>query len=963
MKKLFFLFFSLFINLSVFSEIVIVDGVEYEIVKKAQKASVHKSGVSWKGGNVVIPSTILYNDTIYDVVAIDDYAFDVNGMSEVPYGNITLPNTIKTIGYSAFSHSKIDTLRIPDLSFYCKIKFDQNYGLGNIAVNPLAYTKHLFVNGVEIRDLIIPNDVDSISAYAFWNAKPIISVTIPKSVKSIGKEAFRYCKSIGSVQVQGATVISESAFGSCNNLIVLSFNDKTELKSSAFSGCNMLESIIGDSNITKMGQAVFSGCINLKNFTLSNEIEKIETRLFYSCSSLTSITIPTSCTLVGANAFEGCSDLSSVTIPDSVTIIGERAFSACTNLVEVVVGTGITKIESCAFSNCSELKDVFVYSKNVPQTNNDVFDDSYIEYATLHVRESAVSLYKESTPWNTFKEIVKIDIPKYTITYFVDGEVYKSYKIEEDITVTPESTPTKEGYTFSGWSEIPETMPAHDVTVTGSFTVNKYKLNYKVDGEAYKTYDVEFGATITPEVEPTKEGYTFSGWSIMPETMPAHDVTVTGTFSKGQFQLTYKVDDQIYKTIYYDYNDDITPEPEPTKEGYTFSGWSEIPETMPAHDVTVTGSFTIVDPVTITAKSYSRKYGEENPNFEYTSEGATLIGTPGITCDATVMSTVGEYPIIISKGTVTNYNDHYINGVLTITKAPLTITAKSYTIKQGDEMPTFEAEYSGFKNNETNSVLTTQPTITTTATSAGEPGTYDIVVSGASATNYEISYVKGMLTIEAVEITPITETEETSISEQITADTDLENAVIDNTYYNVKAANGDGYNATEQALVLNSTTTSEQMTAIQNAEVGDAAIRENYSGVIFEIPAGQGTVTVDTKTIGTHVLNVQIGNGEPNKITKSERGTADVSYDVSASAYVYLYASTSGGSETRLNRGGTASANSVLLYGYKVTIGGTGINAIRMEAENGKVFDLNGHHVKTPGKGVYIINGQKVVIK
>ena len=963
MKKLFFLFFSLFINLSVFSEIVIVDGVEYEIVKKAQKASVHKSGVSWKGGNVVIPSTILYNDTIYDVVAIDDYAFDVNGMSEVPYGNITLPNTIKTIGYSAFSHSKIDTLRIPDLSFYCKIKFDQNYGLGNIAVNPLAYTKHLFVNGVEIRDLIIPNDVDSISAYAFWNAKPIISVTIPKSVKSIGKEAFRYCKSIGSVQVQGATVISESAFGSCNNLIVLSFNDKTELKSSAFSGCNMLESIIGDSNITKMGQAVFSGCINLKNFTLSNEIEKIETRLFYSCSSLTSITIPTSCTLVGANAFEGCSDLSSVTIPDSVTIIGERAFSACTNLVEVVVGTGITKIESCAFSNCSELKDVFVYSKNVPQTNNDVFDDSYIEYATLHVRESAVSLYKESTPWNTFKEIVKIDIPKYTITYFVDGEVYKSYKIEEDITVTPESTLTKEGYTFSGWSEIPETMPAHDVTVTGSFTVNKYKLNYKVDGEAYKTYDVEFGATITPEVEPTKEGYTFSGWSIMPETMPAHDVTVTGTFSKGQFQLTYKVDDQIYKTIYYDYNDDITPEPEPTKEGYTFSGWSEIPETMPAHDVTVTGSFTIVDPVTITAKSYSRKYGEENPNFEYTSEGATLIGTPGITCDATVMSTVGEYPIIISKGTVTNYNDHYINGVLTITKAPLTITAKSYTIKQGDEMPTFEAEYSGFKNNETNSVLTTQPTITTTATSAGEPGTYDIVVSGASATNYEISYVKGMLTIEAVEITPITETEETSISEQITADTDLENAVIDNTYYNVKAANGDGYNATEQALVLNSTTTSEQMTAIQNAEVGDAAIRENYSGVIFEIPAGQGTVTVDTKTIGTHVLNVQIGNGEPNKITKSERGTADVSYDVSASAYVYLYASTSGGSETRLNRGGTASANSVLLYGYKVTIGGTGINAIRMEAENGKVFDLNGHHVKTPGKGVYIINGQKVVIK
>ena len=62
-------------------------------------------------------------------------------------------------------------------------------------------------------------------------------------------------------------------------------------------------------------------------------------------------------------------------------------------------------------------------------------------------------------------------------------------------------------------------------------------------------------------------------------------------------------------------------------------------------------------------------------------------------------------------------------------------------------MPAFEAEYSGFKNSETSSVLTTQPTITTSATSASEPGTYDIIISGASATNYDITYVKGTLTI------------------------------------------------------------------------------------------------------------------------------------------------------------------------------------------------------------------------
>lgn len=161
------------------------------------------------------------------------------------------------------------------------------------------------------------------------------------------------------------------------------------------------------------------------------------------------------------------------------------------------------------------------------------------------------------------------------------------------------------------------------------------------------------------------------------------------------------------------------------------------------------GKLTITEanPVTITAKSYTIKYGDELPTFEFTSEGATLEGTPAIACEATKISAVGTYPIVITKGSVTNYNTTFVNGTLTIEKAPLTITAKSYTIKQGETLPTFEAEYSGFKNNETKAVLTTQPTITTTATSTSESGEYDIIVSGAEAQNYSISYVAGKLTI------------------------------------------------------------------------------------------------------------------------------------------------------------------------------------------------------------------------
>lgn len=182
---------------------------------------------------------------------------------------------------------------------------------------------------------------------------------------------------------------------------------------------------------------------------------------------------------------------------------------------------------------------------------------------------------------------------KYKLTYQVDGIEYKTIEVEYGATIIPEVVPMKEGYTFSGWNELPKTMPANDVTVTGTFIVNKYKLTYTVDDKEYKTIEIEYGAVVTPESLPTKYGYTFSGWSEIPETMPAHDVTVTGTFTINKYKLIYKVNGTEYKTVEIEYGAAITPEDNPTKEGYTFSGWGYIPKKMPAYDLTITGAFII----------------------------------------------------------------------------------------------------------------------------------------------------------------------------------------------------------------------------------------------------------------------------------------------------------------------------------------------------------------------------------
>lgn len=256
--------------------------------------------------------------------------------------------------------------------------------------------------------------------------------------------------------------------------------------------------------------------------------------------------------------------------------------------------------------------------------------------------------------------IVKVARPKYKFTYMVDGAEYKSYEVELNSPITPEAEPTKEGYTFSGWSEVPATMPEKDVIVNGSFVINKYKLTYIVDGETYKTDEFEYGKSVIPEAEPEKEGYSFSGWSMIPETMPAKDVTVTGSFTKGEYQLIYIVDGQVYKTIHMNYGDAVLVEDAPQKEGYTFSGWSEIPGTMPAKDIAVMGSFTVNSyKLTYTVdgeeyKSVQVNYGAAIiPEAEPTKEGYSFSGWGDIpatmpSCDVAVAGsfTVNSYKLI-----------------------------------------------------------------------------------------------------------------------------------------------------------------------------------------------------------------------------------------------------------------------------------------------------------------------------
>ncbi len=709
------------------ADAVEINGIYYELNSQTKTAEVrsnyNSSDFNYRG-EVVIPSTVLYEGETYNVTSIGDNAF---GDSSI-LTSVTIPNSVTSIGNKAFYGCiSLASITIPnsvtsigDQAFY--MCFD----LTSLTI-PNSVTSigdRAFYGCDMLTSVSISNSLKSIGERVFYNCKRLTSVTIPNSVTSIGNEAFSRCSSLISIDIPNSvTTINESVFRECTSLtsIVLppsivtieggAFDRCSNLSSiiipegvksigpSAFWRCTSLTTLSIPNSVTTIESGAFSGCSNLSSINIPDGVESIAGPLFKDCISLTSIDIPNSVTSIGNQAFKGCIKLSSIIIPDGVNYISDYAFSGCTSLTSlsipngvteitsflcegcsslttVVIGNNVERIVSSAFAGCTGLTDFYCYTKTVPQTSRDIFSESMIENATLHVPASSISLYQASDPWKNFKQIVKISLPEHTLTYMVDGETYKTYSIEEEETIIPETAPTKEGYTFSGWSEIPSTMPANDVTVTGTFTVNKYTLTYKVDGSEYKSYDIEYGSSITPETAPTKEGYTFSGWSNIPTTMPAQDVTVTGTFSVKKYKLTYLVDGVHYKSYDVDYGATITTEAAPTKDGYSFSGWSGLPRTMPANDVTVTGVFYInkyrlsyiVDGSEY--NSYDIEYGASiNPEAEPTKEGYTFSGW------SYIPSTMPA-------------NDVTITGIFTINKYKLTyvvdgVEYRSYDIEYG----------------------------------------------------------------------------------------------------------------------------------------------------------------------------------------------------------------------------------------------------------------------------------------
>ncbi|MDE7081968.1 MAG: InlB B-repeat-containing protein [Muribaculaceae bacterium] len=174
----------------------------------------------------------------------------------------------------------------------------------------------------------------------------------------------------------------------------------------------------------------------------------------------------------------------------------------------------------------------------------------------------------------------------------------ESGRVAEGTELTVTAIPS-EGYHFTQWSDgvtdNPRVIVADGhLTLEAGFEVNSYRLTYLLDGEIYSEQDVDYGTAIQPEGEPEKEGYTFTGWSNLPATMPAGDVTVEGTFTVNSYRLTLYLNKEVYLTETLEFGAPVTLEVPEVPEGMEFKGWEgDIPEFMPACDVEIYGTYGI----------------------------------------------------------------------------------------------------------------------------------------------------------------------------------------------------------------------------------------------------------------------------------------------------------------------------------------------------------------------------------
>lgn len=924
-----------------------------EIVFEGQSYSVTSIGYN-SFGNCQNLSNI---DLPQSLKSIGEIAFW--GCSELT--ELTIPDGVETIGSSAFLQcTKLTTVKLPNaLTILETNLFQDCSNLSSIVIpSNVVIVKPGAFNGCNnLISVDFPSKLEIIDNWAFNNCSSLLSIDLPQKIVSVGNGAFEGCTNLCSVEFEGSylSYLGDHVFKDCIKLKQISLPEGiNKIDSYSFYNCQSLEFVSMPYGLTSIGKYAFYSCSKLSSLDFPSSLISIDEGAFSNCTNLSKLNLNNGLKTIGKAVFTKCPSIKTIILPPSLEEIGWNLnkdvkyflFNGNIKLAAdpecdyYILSSSIPNITSNS-KNSARL--FFLTSQEVPGIDNSQINSALVEYHNLsfdytgevqnleqisfvpefydslnsvgisfsflsgaNIKCGEYSIGNISFNYKSFESIVHLDY-KYTINpvplqiiaigterSFGENDPELKYELrgivngEEESTIFSKSPIIKssaninspvgeyrvladgaeaENYIISyipgilKVTKAPLTLTVNDATrlygqnnppfdisyegfklgdtpenaltelptisteatvkssvgvyairatgcvaknyevkeyIPGNLTITKAPLTLTVKdvNRNYYSENPTFEYTLTGLVNNDDESCittapTFSCQATVSSNCGQYPITAFGADAKN-YNITYKEGMlnilpilltliPIDATRYYgEENPDFSFYAENLKGDDTIeNALSKSPIiTTPANESSVAGEYPLTiaggeaknytlnygsgklsvskAPLRVTALDTSRKYGEPNPKFAIMveglklgeSEGDAFFEMPSATTDANLKSDAGVYPLVATGGTAENYEiTDYIPGKLTVTKAPLSLTAIDANRKYGTGNPSFDYELNGLLNDDDKTCLTKEPEFACEATLTSDCGEYDIVPSKAEAKNYDITYNSGKLTV------------------------------------------------------------------------------------------------------------------------------------------------------------------------------------------------------------------------
>lgn len=365
---------------------------------------------------------------------------------------------------------------------------------------------------------------------------------------------------------------------------------------------------------------------------------------------------------------------------------------------------------------------------------------------------SLITIKVENLSGGFVTEIFEVEVEKYTLTIMADAQT-RTYGA-----ANPALTMSFDGFVDGDDESVLDFLPAIYTDADETYSVGEYTI-YVVGGDDDKyTYQRVYSIlSITPApLTVTADSYS----------RDYGDANPTLTYSYSGF-----VNGEDYTIL------DVEPAISTLADASSDAGDYEITLSGGVDSnyefIYVHGTLTVLKiELTVTAYNRLKTYGEANPtlNYEYAGfvngdDASDIDVAPLISTDATELSDVGAYDIVVSGGSDNNYNFHYVWGTLNISKADLAAQADDQSKEYGETNPEFTVTYTGFVNDDAPADIDTPPVAATSADETSIPGTYAITLTGGADNNYNMINTDGTLTVSKAILSAVADDKEKSYSD------------------------------------------------------------------------------------------------------------------------------------------------------------------------------------------------------